>query len=609
MPEFYIKEIIITGLGKRDSSVSFTEGLNIVSGPSNTGKTSIVQAIDFMYGDDTPPFSKQTGYDTVLLRVASNRGEFLLSRGFDDKEIIVSEINSEGTTIGSKSLKAKPGKKPNESISKFWLELIGIDEEHQIIKNSNYKAQTLTWRTFSHSLLISERLIGTTNPILIPEYNTLKTAYLSALIFLISGNDSTNYEEIESADHRKVRKASISRYINDNLMTIYQEYDLAKKRLDELGVADIEVEVDKLVNDLTHVESRIVKAANENRKITQQIGQYQEKLDEDYLLVNRYSKLRSQYKSDLERLTLIVDGERLIDEHLEHLTNSTCPFCNGELPETERESYIEAARADFNTIMSQLDDLSEASQESKEDIDTLVSKINSLSSQKQNLDSLLDTELQPRAAELEKTIDDYHRYSNLKHELAAMESMQQKFSLDLKDLEEESPPASNPYKPLEHFDAIFWREMSEILKGLLERCNYRPLHDAYFSKKTFDLNINGDPKQVNHGKGYRSFLNTLVVLAYRKVLADYAKFNPGVFVIDTPLLGLDEGENARNFDSMQQSLFQYFIEHQSEGQLIIVENTNELPKLNYAEHGVHEIVFTHDENKGRYGFLLDIESR
>ncbi|MBK4807567.1 hypothetical protein CU037_2333 [Enterococcus faecium] len=362
-------------------------------------------------------------------------------------------------------------------------------------------------------------------------------------------------------------------------MTIYQEYDLAKKRLDELGVADIEVEVDKLVNDLTHVESRIVKAANENRKITQQIGQYQEKLDEDYLLVNRYSKLRSQYKSDLERLTLIVDGERLIDEHLEHLTNSTCPFCNGELPETERESYIEAARAEFNTIMSQLDDLSEASQESKEDIDTLVSKINSLSSQKQNLDSLLDTELQPRAAELEKTIDDYHRYSNLKHELAAMESMQQKFSLDLKDLEEESPPASNPYKPLEHFDAIFWREMSEILKGLLERCNYRPLHDAYFSKKTFDLNINGDPKQVNHGKGYRSFLNTLVVLAYRKVLADYAKFNPGVFVIDTPLLGLDEGENARNFDSMQQSLFQYFIEHQSEGQLIIVENTNELPKL------------------------------
>lgn len=609
MPKFYIKEIIITGLGKRDSSVSFTEGLNIVSGPSNTGKTSIVQAIDFMYGDDTPPFSKQTGYDTVLLRVASKRGDFLLSRGFDDKEIIVSEVNSEGTIIGSKSLKAKPGKNPSDSISKFWLELIGIDEEHQIIKNSNYKAQTLTWRTFSHSLLVSERLIGTTKPILIPEVTTLKTAYLSALIFLISGNDSTSYEEIESADHRKVRKASIARYINDNLMSMYQEYDSAKKRFDELGVTDIEVEVDKLINDLIHVEARIVEAANENRKITQEISQYQEKLDEDYLLVNRYSRLRTQYKSDLERLTLIVDGERLIDEHLEHLTESTCPFCNGELPEQERESYIEAARAEFNTIMSQLDDPSEASQETEEDIDALVSKINSLSSQKQNIDSLLDTELQPRATELEKTIDEYHRYSNLKHELIAMESMQHKFSLDLKKLEVEAPPASNPYKPLDHFDAIFWREMSEILKELLERCNYRPLHDAYFSKKTFDLNINGDPKEVNHGKGYRSFLNTLVVLAYRKVLADYAKFNPGVFVIDTPLLGLDEGENAGNFDSMQQSLFQYFMENQSEGQLIIVENTNELPKLDYADRGVNEIIFTHDENKGRYGFLLDIESR
>ena len=40
---FYIEKIIVTGSGKTDSIIELSNGVNIIYGPSNTGKTYIVQ--------------------------------------------------------------------------------------------------------------------------------------------------------------------------------------------------------------------------------------------------------------------------------------------------------------------------------------------------------------------------------------------------------------------------------------------------------------------------------------------------------------------------------------------------------------------------------------
>ena len=50
MKNYYIEKITVSGPGKKDSTVSFINGLNIISGPSNTGKTSIAKSIDYLYG-------------------------------------------------------------------------------------------------------------------------------------------------------------------------------------------------------------------------------------------------------------------------------------------------------------------------------------------------------------------------------------------------------------------------------------------------------------------------------------------------------------------------------------------------------------------------------
>lgn len=49
---FYIEKLTVTGSGKTDSTIDLSNGVNIIYGPSNTGKTYIVKCIDYMFGSD-----------------------------------------------------------------------------------------------------------------------------------------------------------------------------------------------------------------------------------------------------------------------------------------------------------------------------------------------------------------------------------------------------------------------------------------------------------------------------------------------------------------------------------------------------------------------------
>lgn len=84
-------------------------------------------------------------------------------------------------------------------------------------------------------------------------------------------------------------------------------------------------------------------------------------------------------------------------------------------------------------------------------------------------------------------------------------------------------------------------------------------------------------------------------------------------MVDTPLLGLDQGVDDNAPTSMRTALFQYFIDNQSEGQMIVVENTKDLPDLDYEARDAKVIEFTHGKyvskyKESRYGFLHDVYS-
>lgn len=168
----------------------------------------------------------------------------------------------------------------------------------------------------------------------------------------------------------------------------------------------------------------------------------------------------------------------------------------------------------------------------------------------------------------------------------------------------EEEPDSIKYKPKEYFDADFHTSMSDYAYDILKECAYRNLTTARFDMKLFDIEVNGETK-ASHGKGYRSYLNTVVALMFREYMNQHAKYNPHLLIIDTPLHRFDEKVEENVPDSMKTGLYSYFLNHQY-GQMIIIENLDHIPALDYESLGANMITFTKKRDQGRYGFLNDV---
>lgn len=124
-----------------------------------------------------------------------------------------------------------------------------------------------------------------------------------------------------------------------------------------------------------------------------------------------------------------------------------------------------------------------------------------------------------------------------------------------------------------------------------------------FDRASFDISIRGQSKSVNNGKGFRSFVNSVTLLAFRKLLDEKGKHQLPIYVIDSPSKNLDIGNLEK--ENIKDMFFKYLICASRSGQLIIIENTNNFTMTDELKEKANIIEFTHDNDVGRYGFLLD----
>src|SRR5688500_5860101 len=81
-----IRFLSFHGPVRETATVEFGPGLNVVFGASNTGKSFIVDTIDFMLGGNRPlrDIPERVGYNQILLAVETLAGEeFTIQRSTD----------------------------------------------------------------------------------------------------------------------------------------------------------------------------------------------------------------------------------------------------------------------------------------------------------------------------------------------------------------------------------------------------------------------------------------------------------------------------------------------------------------------------------------------
>lgn len=606
MSGFYVKRIVAKSPTKADAVVSFGPKLNIIEGHSNTGKTCIAKCIDFAFGGSTKkPFKESSGYDRVVMTISTYDGkELIIDRTVGkNSATITSEI--EGIESDTYDIEFKK-KQKHPVLNTVWLKLMGIDgdTEPMVVKNSVFEKKRLTWKTLLRLFYLDEDRVGTSESIIIPQHSYYENTYvLSSLLFLLTGMDFSETDAKTKKEIRQARKKAVSEYVNSKIQDATKRREELGKELEVFGDVDVNAKIAEMVASLETAERNIAAALSESKTLLGAIVETEEREVECDVLISRFKKLRDQYSADIKRLSFIVDGE----EEMHYVpAPATCPFCDGKIAPRGRESYVASAKAELSRIAAQLDGLISAEKDVFEEKTEITDKLTDLRRKQTDIDALIEEELRPKAAALSESIVVFKAYNRINDEMSLIASYAQTFAVDLGTYDINEDDDKLEYHPKEYFDDGFQTMMTEFAEEILKECKYESLTSARFDMSIFDIEVNGESKDSSHGKGYRAYLNAIVMLMLRKYFAAHAKYSPRMFIIDTPLHGFDEGLDETAPESMRTALFQYFINHQDEGQLIVIENLDHIPHLQYEEAGATVTKFVKGREEGRYGFLNDV---
>lgn len=591
---FYIEKIIVTGSGKTDSIIELSNGVNIIYGPSNTGKTYIVKCIDYMFGSEREPIDISTGYQYIKIIVRTQCGPITMSRKIGENKI---EVSSNDNNVPSGKYATKASRTNyDKTINSVWLSLIGINDLHLVISNENYKKQILSWRTFSHMFMLTETKIISEYSAILSGRDTSNTAVIASLIFLLSGQDFAETETKDTKEIKEAKKNAVKAYINKELFRLSERNQELLAQLKENPNIDIAVEIEKIMAEISTNEKRINSSIEENQKILAQLYEKNENLSECNVLLNRYDELTTQYDADLKRLNFIVDGEANLNASF----STHCPFCDGEVVVKKNQNYIDAAKSDYKKIKLQAKDLESASKELRSEKLSLEQEIGTLMAKKKSIEELIEKELKPQVFNLKEKLSTYKDAIECQKEIDILKKLSEQKTADMieNDTDEES---ELKFKVKEHLDYSFINELSNGIKSFLENCNYDNLLSVIFDKADMDIVINGKKKSSN-GKGYNAYFNSVVAIVLSRYMASKAKYSPDFLVLDSPILSLKEKETKKPSETMRNTLFENIVDNQKGIQTIVIEN--EIPEINYKDANI--IHFTKEKNNGRYGFLLDV---
>ena len=595
MQSFRIKQLRVSGAGKIDGFIEFADGLNVIQGRSNTGKTWILKCIYYLFSSDKNPFSPLTGYSDIEgVFVTERYGDITIKRKLNDTQAEVI-CNNQEVEDGIYDTNYK-GKGPLY-LNDLWLRIIGLDETIMVPKNSRYARERISWTNIANVFFADEDEIDKSTSLVIKD-STYETALIASLYFLLTGDYKKGVEEILKPEVANEKKKAVVSYIEEQVAALSDKIVSYIRQLEELAGVDVDKQMQELTEGISALQQEMSELMEENAAVIRQISEYQQEDANCRVLIDRYKSLTSQYKADLQRLDFIAKGEKAVKGLP---ANDVCPFCGGPV-ESHDESYDAAIQAETKRIVSELAVIAATENSVREEQTGISKNIAELSSRRAEISEAI-AERTLKINDYRTNLQRYRDYTKLQSGIDFVnEQLQTLGQKKVSELQKKKNPPL--YHAKKEFEELVGTEFNELLNKILKECNYRAGY-ASWDFKTFDILMDGVSKEEDQGKGYRSFLNSVIALMlYEYFNSDEVFIKPGILMIDTPLLGFDENEDGIQGATLKNGLYQYFINHKGEGQVIIVDNLNVMPDIDLQAAGAKVTTYHKDEKDGHvYGFM------
>lgn len=611
MGRLTLSHLTFTGTNADPASVDFSPHVTVVHGPSDTGKSFIVDAIDFVLGArELKEIPEREGYSRVLLGLELSTGERVtLARSVDGGGISLyhADIRVEPSMPPDETLAAKHSAANTKNVSRFLLGQVGLDEK-QVRKNARNETHTLSFRDLTRLCLIGETEMQAEEAPGLSGNPVNKTKEVSVLKLLLAGEDDSALTAVPSAQEQKRLRGARQEIVERMLSQLeLQLQDIAEP-------AELMTQLDKLNHTIDEHSTMIGNLAEQRGQLLREHNELQSvdsarrsEYSDAAALGQRFTLLQKQYESDLARLEMIAEAGNLLG----YFRSGTCVFCGAEPAsqhlnlDCEGDVTSFGASVDSETRKTQglLDDL----RVTIESLDARTEALRaSITTTRQDVLALqksiekLDAKMNPEKGNLRDLLaerSEIEKHLGLYEQVKALEDMIRRIA-DETEAEVATAVAGLSLTAVREFSA-------EISKRLAE-WDYPSAASVRYDRNELDL-IAGDQRRSAHGKGVRAVLHAAFTLALAQYCFDRDLPHPGFVVLDSPLVTYRPPDQSTEADDEPPEgvvrAFYRDIQDSFDGQVIVMENTDPLDPLGLDGY---DIPFTKRVDVGRYGFMPSV---
>jgi hypothetical protein len=496
---FKLIRLSLTGQRLEEATIHFSEGLNVIYGPSDTGKTFIVQCIDFIFGGKKAPtpIPAAHGYDSISLVISpwASPEEFELTRSLKGGAITLS---AEGHP--PRQLSEKHSDKSGEGVSRFLLSLTGLDGK-RVRTNQLGETDSFSFRDLARLVVVDEEeVIGQRSPYLSGQVVN-KTKERSVFRLLLTGDDDSSITATEDPKISRVRKETKTEVIRQLLDESAKELDEMKLQLDESAVRraieDVSTELEGLKAEISAEQDAINALETQRRSLWEDYKRSQSQLAVLSELRTRFGLLSDQYWSDLARLEAISEaGFRLAQ-----MPEESCPVC-GALPEHHRYDHMKdtppeelaiSCEKEALKIRGLIEDLSETSRSNDSQITVKTEYAQRIHAELIASNNTIEDELRPRfqavATRIRELTDQQPVFLRALYLYECVEN----FRTILEVLAREKPQTPNK-DAFPNLGASETKEFCKEVEAVLREWKFPNLDQVTFSEFDDDVIISGQKR-------------------------------------------------------------------------------------------------------------------
>ena len=594
--------------------MGFGPTLSVIHGPSDTGKSFIVDAIDFALGSKTLKVIKGLEeYSHVLLGVRTLAGDdFTLARPIKGGRVSLytDDLRSAPVDPPAQMLATQHNAATEDNLSRFLLRLTGFDGL-KIRKNARNETDSLSFRNLAHFAVVDEtQMQSELEPVYTGVSPTTRTKELSVLKLLLEGRDDSDLTAIAATPQQNRAKAAKAEVVE---ALIHNVDEKLRGVADESELRDQASRIDSRTATLNSAldDASQARAAALQLVVSSEddVKALRAEFFNTRALTARLSLLDAQYASDLSRLEMISEAGSLLG----FFSTAVCPYCGGAIADSSHVIMHDESVPFTDAVTSEIEKTSRL----HEDLLTTLSDLKadqarirqehgrSLTVLREREDALKSLE-----ADQAPTLREIRELQNLRREveksLALWEQLSAYRTL-LADVQAET--VAEKATQAEAISLLTIDEFSSEVSNVLLQWGYPDAEHARYERSENDIVADGQLRS-GHGKGVRAVLHAAFTIALAQYCVSKGLPHPGFVVLDSPLvtykppkLGDEDlsDEAARLPPDFTARFYASVEDLASNVQVIVMENVN--PPASHGD-GLEEIEFSKSRTSSvRYGFF------